>query len=275
MQILFLGTGAADWPNPGPVAGEERRFSSLLFNKNILIDCGPMTLDAIEEFKVDINGITDIVISHPHEDHFSFAAIETLAMRRSKDLPPLTLHLNTKATERAVPSSDEIASRLTVKGYVPGDTFQCEKAAIQAVPANHGMDIAGELAAHLIVTTEAEERMFYMLDGSWLPSPSWGVLRSLKKPLNAIIWELTCGTMDDWRLFEHCNLSMIRTMRDIFMNYGVANDETRMFCSHICRRLTPQHVILAQQVKSNGFALAFDGMEYDSEKDEDCFNDED
>ena len=71
MQILFLGTGAADWPNPGPKVGKGRRFSSLLLNQTILIDCGPMALDAIREFDVNVNLITDIVIGHGHGDHIN------------------------------------------------------------------------------------------------------------------------------------------------------------------------------------------------------------
>ena len=76
MQILFLGTGAADWPNPGPKVGKGRRFSSLLLNQTILIDCGPMALDAIREFDVNVNLITDIVIGHAHGGQIKIPLIE-------------------------------------------------------------------------------------------------------------------------------------------------------------------------------------------------------
>ena len=79
MQILFLGTGAADWPNPGPKVGKGRRFSSLLLNQTILIDCGPMALDAHREFDVNVNLITDIVIGHGHGDHINMPIILEIA----------------------------------------------------------------------------------------------------------------------------------------------------------------------------------------------------
>ena len=74
MRILFLGTGAADWEDPGKHVNGGRRFTSQLLDETILLDCGPMTWEAIEEFGVDVDKLTDIVIGHPHSDHFNVAA---------------------------------------------------------------------------------------------------------------------------------------------------------------------------------------------------------
>lgn len=264
MKILFLGTGAADWPNPGKSVCDGRRFCSLRLNGNILIDCGPMTLDAIDEFGVDCSKLTDIVISHPHEDHFNMPVIEAVALRRPEDLPPLRLHVNCKAVERAIPSSQHAAERLTVSGFVPGDSFQCDGASFYAMPANHHMEVPGELAAHFAVKTDAGETLFYQLDGSWLPSRTWGMLRGLHHPFDYIIWELTCGVTDDWRLFEHSNLAMLKIEAAVFRKYGVATPATVMFCSHMARTLCPQHTFFAQQLAAQGYILAKDGMNYDS-----------
>jgi hypothetical protein len=53
-NIIFLGTGAADWPEEIP-AGEEylpnrnwRRQSSAIINQHILIDCGPTVPGALK-----------------------------------------------------------------------------------------------------------------------------------------------------------------------------------------------------------------------------------
>ena len=55
MKILFLGTGAADFPSEK--CENFRRTSSALIDDIILIDPGPWVLDAIEEFKVDTKKI--------------------------------------------------------------------------------------------------------------------------------------------------------------------------------------------------------------------------
>ena len=66
VELLFLGTGAADWPSKYPPSekqverGEVRGMSSMLVNGHILIDCGPTVLDAMNRYKVNPVGITDI-----------------------------------------------------------------------------------------------------------------------------------------------------------------------------------------------------------------------
>jgi ribonuclease BN (tRNA processing enzyme) len=90
IEILFLGTGAADWPSdkyPSDVnellRGDYRGLSSALINKKILIDCGPTVPLALEKFNVDVNLITDIVITHTHRDHFSLETLDQLLKKRS------------------------------------------------------------------------------------------------------------------------------------------------------------------------------------------------
>ena len=89
IEILFLGTGAADWPSdkyPSDVnkllKGDYRGFSSALINKKILIDCGPTVVLALEKFNVDVNLITDIIITHTHSDHFSLEVLVQLLKKR-------------------------------------------------------------------------------------------------------------------------------------------------------------------------------------------------
>ena len=259
MEIHFLGTGAADWPNPGHEVGDGRRFASVLLGKSLLVDCGPMTMAAIDEFQIDVNLVDNVIIGHPHGDHFHFPTICALASRRSADSVPLRLHLNAVATVRAqVPP--ELHGRLQVIPYLPGDTFSCGPFACEAVAANHNCDF-GEKPAHLLLSHASGTRLFYALDGSWLPSSTWGFLRRQQQPVDAIIWELTCGDTDDWRLSEHCNLAMIKAMtRALRANSQLITPETALFCSHLSRRLCPQHAFFAPWLATQGFTLAYDNL---------------
>ena len=55
MKVLFLGTGASDWPQHKKSEDEFfRRYSSVLIDECILIDPGPSVVDAIEEHGVDV-----------------------------------------------------------------------------------------------------------------------------------------------------------------------------------------------------------------------------
>ncbi|HPY90765.1 MAG TPA: MBL fold metallo-hydrolase [Lentisphaeria bacterium] len=259
MHLLFLGTGAADWPDPGVSVKNGRRFASLLLEQHILVDCGPMTLGAVEEFRVDVNQLTDIIIGHPHGDHFDFRTVCELARRRQRQLPPLRLHINAVAMSRATPPP-ELHGRLVTMPYSPGETLICPDLTVQALAANHNCDY-GEKAAYLLFTNAAGETLFYALDGAWLPTSTWGFLRRRPEPLTAIIWDLTCGDSDDWRVCEHCNLAMVKAMTRVLRAHSKAiGPETTLFCSHLARALCPEHSFFAPQLASQGYVLAYDGM---------------
>lgn len=264
MKLLFLGTGAADWPDPGPKVGNGRRFSSLRLNDNILIDCGPMTLQALDEFHVNTDDLTDIVISHPHGDHYDIEVIKAIATRRSADRPPLQLHLNAAAAKTAVKQHPDLPPGLQLAPFVPGDDFSCGDVRFHALPANHRLERANELAAHFFIVSSQQESLFYALDGAWLPGETWGFLR--KQRLDLIVWELTCGDKDDWRLFEHCNLGMLKIMTKVFRNNGLLKPDTQMFCSHLARTLCPDHSSFAPYLAEHGYILAWDGMSVDTGK---------
>ena len=54
MQLLFLGTGAADWPRDlTENKGEYRRWSSALVDDALLIDPGPHAMEAMKTFGKD------------------------------------------------------------------------------------------------------------------------------------------------------------------------------------------------------------------------------
>lgn len=257
MNIRFLGTGAADWPNPGEKVGDGRRESSLVVNGNIMIDCGRMTVPAIDEFGVDVNALTDVVIGHPHGDHFSMEQLCIIAQRRDDALPPLVVHVDAKATLRS-PVPQELAQKLVLHPYVTFDFLTCSGATIQTLPANHELQDPEEKPSHLYITFDNGETMFYALDGAWFFKETWKYLQ--KHRMDVIVWELTCGNLADWRLWGHSNLGMLKLMADAFRNDGTIHDNTTMFCSHLARTLCPPHDIYARELKTDGFILAKDGM---------------
>ena len=257
MKLQFLGTGAADWPNPGKQVGNGRRFCSLVLNDHILIDCNIMTLDAIEEFNVDINRLTDVIISHPHDDHFRYDAICDIARRRSPDAPALTLHVSAKALERCTVQND-LADRLILHGFLPEDNFDLHGETILALESNHPLEIPGEIATHLYITAPNDQRLFYELDSGWLRPRAWNFLR--KNRMDVVVWELTCGNLDDWRLYCHSNFAMISSQSRAFRQDGTIHAGTTQFCSHMARTLCPPHDIHAREIGPQGFILAKDGM---------------
>ncbi len=264
MKLLFLGTGAADWPRPDKKVGDGRRTTSQLLDGRILIDCGWQTLDAIDEFGVDVDKITDVVISHPHPDHYTPATVVEIARRRASSLPPLVLHVNYHSAVLGLyPFPDCVACR----PYRVGDEFDCAGAHVLTFTANHMQaEAALPVAAHLLFETEKGGTLLYLLDGTWLLPQTFDALRAWREKsgrgLDAVVWELTCGTGADARIFHgHCNLGMLRLEADALRRYGVLRKGTKMFCSHIARYLGTTHDALAAEIAPYGFILARDGLD--------------
>ena len=92
IKLQFLGTCACDF---SPKLENEfkycfdndaRRSSSLLVNDNVLIDCGIHTLESLDILKIPYEQITDVIITHTHDDHYIPENIEKIAKNRHSPL---------------------------------------------------------------------------------------------------------------------------------------------------------------------------------------------
>ena len=257
MKIHFLGTGAADWKDPGEHVGDGRRQTSQVVNDTLMIDCGPGTFHAMKEFGVDANLLSVVLIGHSHEDHFDMEELSRIALSRDASLSPLRVYLNARAVARTtVPK--EVAHRLELIPYETGDVFPCDNLHVTTLPANHELEDPQEQAAHFYLEFPDGKTLFYALDGSWFFPKTWHFLQ--KHRLDFIIWELTCADLADWRADSHCNLGMVKLMTDSLRYSGVIHKETVMFCSHLARTLCPPHILLERRVLTDGYMLAKDGL---------------
>ncbi|AAT42860.1 MBL fold metallo-hydrolase [Picrophilus oshimae] len=83
MHIDFIGTWSARLKRG-------KRNSSILINKNILVDCGPHTVEALLEMDVNPCDINPVLITHMHLDHFS-GLIELIWHRSMSNCDPLLI----------------------------------------------------------------------------------------------------------------------------------------------------------------------------------------
>ena len=85
MNLMFLGTGAADydWSKYGQegIAGS----TGTLLEEHILLDCGPTAKAAMERFGVKVEEITCIVNTHSHGDHLDVENVRNIAAGRKID----------------------------------------------------------------------------------------------------------------------------------------------------------------------------------------------
>ncbi|MDP6779723.1 MAG: MBL fold metallo-hydrolase, partial [Candidatus Latescibacteria bacterium] len=180
-----------------------RGRSSVLVDGHILIDCGATVPDAIRHFGVDVDAITDILLTHSHGDHCDAAAIEHLVSMGTRGDP-----INLWAHPSALAKLAGI-DRLRKRELQPGKTVGFSSLAVTALPANH--QVPEDTALHFLLQ-KPKASLLYATDGAWFLKGAWILLKEVK--IDALLWDATCGeAQGDWRIFEHNSVDMIRVMR--------------------------------------------------------------
>lgn len=221
MKILFLGTGAADWPKEKPRIGDHRRNASVLINGELLIDPGPGVPDALKQYKTDARKIRYVLVTHRHSDHFD---ADTLRM--------LT------------------ASGAQLIEFSAGETKKVGRYTVKATEANHPTCIP---TVHFLVD-DGEKRFFYGLDGAWLLLPTVEAIK--EKHVDLAVFDATIGNKKgDYRIFEHNNLKMVIEQKE-----ALEKHIGRFVISHMAQSLHDSHDTLARQMKREGIETAYDSL---------------
>ena len=225
MELLFLGTGAADWSPEFKAEKDYRRFSSALLDGNLLIDPGPHILDFEESFGYQnlFENVRYILLTHSHEDHLDASSVKQLCQKQERQL-----WCNEGAVHRI-----ETTKGLTVQVlplYTPtviGDYT------VTAVPANHKVSSSNEQCVHYIIERDGK-RLFYGCDGGWLLYETWLYLQKLQ--FDCMVLEGTLGdVIGDERIFGHNNLRMVELMAETFRKYGTLKAGGQIWISHLSR----------------------------------------
>ncbi len=249
-ELFFLGTGAADynWDHYGEpgVLGS----TTTLLDGHILFDCGATAVKSILRYGVIPADITDIVLTHSHDDHYRPHLVTVLANQSRKH--PLNFWGSPQACA-LVESPNCICHPLT-----DGTRFAIGKFQFTALPASHVLCNPKEEAFHYLVESP-EGNLLYELDGAWMTSQEHQLIG--KTHIDLAIWDATMSAPGDWRIFDHCDVSMIRTMRNALTQSGNMDSSSRVVFSHRGRTLWPENEAEQEVIAAREQAIiARDGM---------------
>lgn len=240
MKLKFLGTGAADWTARDAGSAEYRRNASALINESILIDGTVSIRDSLAE----IAGCEAMLYTHSHSDHFDLAFQKLLAPKRA-------------FAER---SWAEDACAEPVSPLAP---FSCAGHTILPVPANHSTDRKDETPLHFILS-DGEKKLLYATDGGWLTNLEYHAILE-NGPMDAIVFDGTVGDdfPNDWRVFEHNTLPMVRAMRLALLKMGALKADAPVFVTHLAKTLHPsqKEIEAREQALGGVLTIAYDGMQ--------------
>lgn len=225
VKLLFLGTGAADWPFEKTIQVQEfRRLSSAIIDDTLLIDPGPQVLEALQSYHKDPTAVKYIINTHTHEDHYCQKTVDKLMSMGAK-------FISFSAGE------EKALGEYTISSY-SGNHSTCPN------------------TVHFMISKE-NRTLFYGLDGAWLLYDEVQAIKRHKPDL--AVFDATIGNCDgDYRVFEHNNLTMVLEMKSSLDEYI-----GKVCISHMARTLHTSHTILEAEMERYGVIVAYDGLEMD------------
>lgn len=251
-KLTFLGTAAANFlPELKTIYKDcfdktARRASCMLIGENYLIDCGMYVMESIRIAGVDMSKITDIFVTHLHADHFMAEHAQQIAAGKEK---PLRLWVRRDAQLPPMENVEVV--------YLPRHTEVeiAEDMSVVSMDANHDPK---SFPQHFIFTIHGKKLM-YALDGGWFLTESYNFMR--KQRVDMAVLDATCGELiGEWRIGEHNSIPMLRVMVPSLRTWGVFDEDTKIYLSHIAPKLHAPHEELVENVAKDGMLVAYDGL---------------
>ncbi len=249
MQLLFLGTGAADGLRTVFTDFSDknrRRCSAALLDGRILFDCGPHIFNAMQAAGVEPADITDIFLTHLHGDHYVRENIEKIAAAGDR---ALRLWFREDADVPAM-------ANVEPHPMTPYRAYACGGYTFTGVLANHEA-----FPQHLMAEKDGK-KLFYGTDGAWMLGDTVRYLQD--KCCDAVILDCTVGDyVGDYRMGEHNSLPMIRMMKASMQTLHIIGENTKMYLTHMAMCLHKSHSETAKICKADDITVAYDGLTID------------
>lgn len=247
-EMLILGSGAADWTERSK-DGFYRRNAAALVNRELLLDCGSGIWDFTRSFRGALDGVTDVLVTHGHEDHFQLWSLLELAKTRA-------LRIAGDGELRGLIGSLPGVTFIPLTPYVP---VEIGRYRVTPVLANHDVVSRGTRRAyHYIIDTPDGKTLLYALDGAWFLCPTWEEMR--RHMYDLMVLDCTVGDCDDWRLCEHNTIPMLRLLTRQMRAQKMLRRGGQIVASHFSRDLHGSHEETAHILEAFGVRAAFDGM---------------
>ena len=248
-ELRILGSGAADWNAPEK-DGFYRRNAAALLNGTMLPDCGPKVLEYARDVQPGaLDNVTDVLLTHDHDDHFCPDVLFALAKRQK-------IRLMCDGYIRSVIKSHPQIEMIPAVPYVPLRMGSCT---VTPVLANHDVVASGaRQAVHYIIRTPDGKTVFYGLDGAWFLRPTWQEMKRHK--FDVMVLDCTVGDRDDWRIFEHNTIPMLRMLVQQITGQRLLEKDGCIVASHFSHGLHGSHAETKRILAQFGVRAAFDGM---------------
>ena len=249
MKITFLGTGAADFSPllkieyKNKLSKDHRRSSSILIEEQFLVDCGPHTAESFRLQGLDTSKVTDLFLTHFHDDHYDRDSIAQIAAQTAE---PLRIWHRAGATpepmEHVVFCPVEVGEKFTTCGM---------KAVGYA--ANHT-----DFPLHYDLEWQGK-KLFYGCDGGWYLCETMYAISH--REYDIMLVDGTVGDYNgDFRVFEHNSIPMLRMLKPSFEERKVIGPQGQIWLQHVAPTLHKPHDETEKFLRKDDLFIAYDGL---------------
>ena len=267
MHLLFLGTCAADYSKKlyGELSDQfdrdARRSTAVLLDGHLLIDCGDWIREELRIANINCSQIKQILISHSHADHFRPEYLCESAHRAGH---PIDVYANKdvlrilEARGRIIPGGQWLVLHPLQAEPVPS-VVQFDGWTLTSLRSNHQTEIPGEQTMHFLLQKDGRS-LFYGTDGAWIPCTTAKYL--FGQELDVYLFDATCGDYeDDYRIFEHNTIPMIRMMVTVMRQQRVFAPDAKIILTHLAPSLHKSHAETVKIAAQDNLLVSYDGME--------------
>ena len=249
MKIRFLGTGYGECKIKKKNSKDYRKSGGVLIDDKILIDAPLDIFEVADELGLSdiLSTVTDVIISHSHPAHFSAEAINKLSERKK-----LSVYATPPVLSLITPSP-----RLSLFEIGEFTKFPLADYQIITLPTNHRTDNPEEKCLNFIVS--GEKTLFYALDGGFISTEAFSVLKTFK--IDAVVADtaLEIEGATEKNLY-HNDIHTVKRIKDILFSSKICTESAKFILSHIpSPRKRSVHEELSPIAKEYGLTLAYDG----------------
>ncbi len=266
MKLMYLGTAAAEGAPAIFCNCDHCRYAREKGGREIRMRSGAMIDGALKldfsgdayaqalRFGLSYAGLSDILITHSHEDHFCPEDLSRVTAPDAHGRGPLTVWGDEKVGKRLAPYVERKKGMLVFRLIRPFETQLISGYAVTALPAIHCW--GGDEKPLMYLIEKDNCSLLYAHDTDEFPEEVMAFLAGRR--IDLISLDCTNGVLDlDY--IGHMGISDNLRLKEALLACSAAGERTVFVANHFSHNGLVPHEELERRLP--GFLVSYDGME--------------